>query len=106
VGLIIDTGVFIKWEKTGRIVDFAQRDQEGDAAISVVTMSELLVGVRRANTRARREKRSAFVEAILAQIQTVVRSSHPRPGSGRNHPLRRNSCIVVLNHHRDIRPEE
>ena len=68
MGLIIDTGVFIVWERTGRTLDLAQWSAHGDAAISVITASELLVGVWRADSDVRRKKRSAFVEGVLAAL--------------------------------------
>ncbi|NLY00122.1 MAG: type II toxin-antitoxin system VapC family toxin [Rhodopirellula sp.] len=68
MGLIIDTNVFVRWERAGQEIDFSPWQHRGDAAISVITASELLVGVHRADTEARRQKRSAFVEAILSQI--------------------------------------
>ncbi len=68
MGLIIDTSVFIHWERSGRVVDFSVWENHGDAGISAVTASELLVGVQRASTEQRRRHRSAFVEAILNKI--------------------------------------
>ena len=68
MGLIIDTNVFVHWERSGRNIDFSRWEDRGDAAISVVTASELLVGVHRADTEDRRERRLTFVESILAQI--------------------------------------
>ena len=71
MGLIIDSGVFIQWERSGRVVDFSQWSNHGDAAISVVTVSELLVGVHRADSPKRRESRSLFVEGILATVPVL-----------------------------------
>jgi len=71
MGVLIDTGVFISWEREGRRVDFGQWASHGDAAISVVTASELLVGVHRANTEARRLLRETFVEGILFGLPVV-----------------------------------
>ena len=68
MGLIIDTGVFIVWERKGRAIDFSPWQDYGDAAISVMTASELVVGVHRADGDSRRNKRSAFAEAVLAQF--------------------------------------
>ena len=65
MGLIIDTNVFIHSERSGHNIDFSRWVNHGEAAISVVTASELLVG---ADSEARRQKRLAFVESILAQI--------------------------------------
>jgi predicted nucleic acid-binding protein len=68
MGLVVDSGVFILWERSGRSVDFAQWSNYGEAVISVVTASELLVGVIRADGPNRREKRSAFVEGIITAL--------------------------------------
>lgn len=63
---LLDTGVLIGLER--QTIDptaiFAADD---DVAISVITVSELLVGVARADT-ARRAKRSAMVESIIATL--------------------------------------
>ncbi|MEI8371804.1 MAG: PIN domain-containing protein [Planctomycetota bacterium] len=68
MGLIIDTGVIIVWERTGRALDLGKWSAYGEAAISVVTASELLVGVWRADSDDRRKTRSAFVEGILVAM--------------------------------------
>lgn len=68
MGLILDTSVFVSWERGGRSLDFSPWANHGEAAISVMTASELLVGVYRADTPSRRKSRSAFVEAILARV--------------------------------------
>jgi tRNA(fMet)-specific endonuclease VapC len=39
--------------------------------ISVVTVSELLMGVHRANTEERRRRRSIFVEAAVARVSVL-----------------------------------
>ena len=49
MGLLIDTGVLIRIERSVAVpLDFSPWERYGDAAISVVTASELLVGVHRA----------------------------------------------------------
>jgi len=68
MGLIIDTNVFVHWERSGHAIDFSPWEEHGEAAISAVTASELLVGVHRADSEARRQRRSAFVESVLTQI--------------------------------------
>ena len=72
MGLVLDTCVFIRAEKQGivRCFDEWQSTDEEDY-ISVVTASELLMGVCRANTEARRLKRSAFVETIINEIPII-----------------------------------
>jgi predicted nucleic acid-binding protein len=65
---MIDTNIFIHFEKCGRPVDFSAWEASQKAYISVVTISELLMGVHRANTEERRQRRSNFVEAIIAGV--------------------------------------
>lgn len=71
MGLILDTCVFIDIERNHKTIDFGQWKSYGNAFISAITVSELLMGVQMANTAARRLKRSAFVEAILAKIPAI-----------------------------------
>lgn len=67
MGLIADTCIFIQAEKQDGAIDFSQWGEE-IIYISAITASELLVGVHRADTQARRLKRTAFVDAILARM--------------------------------------
>ena len=70
MGALIDTSVFIAIERGVLSLDRIEgRDEE--VAISVVTASELLHGVERANTPNRRHQRSRFVEAVLALVPVV-----------------------------------
>jgi len=71
MGLILDTDVLIHWERTGKTIDLNPYEKYGEAAISVIVASELLVGVHRADTETRRGKRSAFVEAILLELPVL-----------------------------------
>jgi predicted nucleic acid-binding protein len=71
MGLVLDTNVFIYAERSGKVIDFSKWENYGDAYISVITVSELLVGVHYANSEARKTRRSAFVESILAQIPVL-----------------------------------
>jgi tRNA(fMet)-specific endonuclease VapC len=68
MGILIDTGVFICWEREGGAVDLGAWDHHGEPAISVITQSELLVGVHRADTTERRETRLRFVNSILSHL--------------------------------------
>ncbi|HEX3871075.1 MAG TPA: type II toxin-antitoxin system VapC family toxin [Pirellulales bacterium] len=68
MGLMVDTNVFIRFEKTGKAIDLSQWEPTDGVYISVATVSELLIGVHRANTEQRRQRRSAFVEAIISGI--------------------------------------
>jgi predicted nucleic acid-binding protein len=71
VGLLIDTNVFILAEKSGSLPDFGRWREFGAAFISSITVSELWVGVHKANTAERRRRRAAFVEAVEAAIPAL-----------------------------------
>ncbi len=71
MGLLIDTDVWVLAEKSGAMPKFEQWAAYEGAYLSSVTASELLVGVERANTAARRALRSAFVEHLLARIPVL-----------------------------------
>ena len=71
MGVVIDTNVFVQFERSNGGIDFTAWEAHGEANASDVTASEQLVGVHRANTEARRQKRLAFVEAVLAQFPVL-----------------------------------
>jgi tRNA(fMet)-specific endonuclease VapC len=68
MGVLVDTGVFVLWERRGSSVESRLSEIDSPGFISVVSASELLVGVHRADSLPRRETRSRFVEAILLQF--------------------------------------
>ncbi len=68
MGLMVDTNVFIRFEKGGKAIDLSPWDQSERVYVSVATVSELLTGVHRANTEERRQRRSAFVEAVISGV--------------------------------------
>jgi predicted nucleic acid-binding protein len=70
MGLMVDTNVFIIHEKRDKAIDFSSWDSSQKVYISVVVVSELLMGVHRANTEERRQRRSAFVEAVISASLT------------------------------------
>jgi len=65
---MVDTNVFIRFEKTGKAIDLSPWEQSERVYVSVVTVSELLIGVHRADTEERRKRRSVFVEAVIAGV--------------------------------------
>lgn len=71
MGLMVDTNVFIKFEKGGKTIDLSAWEPSEKVYASVVTISELLMGVHRANTDERRQRRAAFVEAVIAGVAVV-----------------------------------
>lgn len=71
MGLLIDTNVFVIAEKAGAGIDFERWADHGDAFVSAVTLSELWVGVYKADSTERRRRRTAFVEAIEAAIPAL-----------------------------------
>ena len=69
---LIDTSVLIAVERGRLSLDaIAAADPDEDAAISVVTASELLHGVHRVAAGARAAKAEAFVEGLLALLPVL-----------------------------------
>ena len=50
MGVVVDTGVFIRWERDGRGIDLTQWASLGEPCVSVITESEFKVGFHRANS--------------------------------------------------------
>lgn len=71
MGLMVDTNVFIRFEKGGRAIDLSPWEPSERVYISVVTVSELLMGVHRADTEERRQRRSTFVETIISGVAVL-----------------------------------
>lgn len=69
MGVILDTSVLIEAERGSLEIDGWIRDRaEEPFGLSVITVSELLHGVHRADSRKRRLKRSAFVEKVIELV--------------------------------------
>ncbi len=69
---LIDSSVLIAAERGLLDVgSLAKEPGKIELAISVITASELLHGVYRANTRLRRARRETYVEAILAALPVI-----------------------------------
>jgi len=68
VAVLIDTDLLIELEKGGSEIEALLGEE--DRAISVITVSELLHGVHRAQG-AIRARRNAFVEHLLAGFQAI-----------------------------------
>ncbi|MGY8673040.1 MAG: PIN domain-containing protein [Verrucomicrobiia bacterium] len=78
MALILDSNLFIAAERsreTGRLSELLSQIpseyQNSDALISVITASELLIGVRRAVDDKIRQRRQAYVDAILDQFSVI-----------------------------------
>ncbi|KAF0145494.1 MAG: hypothetical protein FD156_775 [Nitrospirae bacterium] len=66
MGVIFDTSVLIAIERGSFRIEKLVEGREGEKfGISVITVSELLHGVHRADSEKRRLKREAFVEKII-----------------------------------------
>lgn len=68
MGVVIDSGVFIRWEREGGTIDFTRWRSFGEPCISVITESELKVGIHRANNDERRARRLLFVSTVLSNV--------------------------------------
>jgi tRNA(fMet)-specific endonuclease VapC len=69
--MMVDTNVFIKFEKSGKVIDLSSWAPTDNVYVSAVTVSELLIGVHRADSEARRLRRSTFVEAIISSVPVL-----------------------------------
>lgn len=70
MALLIDTDLLVRLERTGSASEIEAMLGDEDRAISVITVSELLHGVHRAQG-AIRARRRAFVEHVLAGIEAI-----------------------------------
>ena len=69
MGVILDTSLLIAFEREALdLGSFVHGRTHETFGISVITASELLHGVHRADTAKRRIKRAAYVEKVLDQI--------------------------------------
>jgi tRNA(fMet)-specific endonuclease VapC len=66
MGIIFDTSTLIGLERTSSSLEKLVKERESEPfGISIISASELLHAVHRADSEARRELREAFVEKIL-----------------------------------------
>src|SRR2546428_1980155 len=73
MAVVVDSSVFIEIERRELSLSIlAQISADPDVALSAITASELLVGVHRADSPARRRKRQEFVEGILDLIPALA----------------------------------
>ena len=72
MGIVVDTNVFITQERKRSALSLGSIAADEPLYISAITASELLVGVHRADSAARKAKRLAFVEAILARFPILA----------------------------------
>lgn len=105
MGIILDTGILIAYERGNLDIDKLVKDNADEPfGLSAITVSELLHGVHRADSESRKLKREAFVQKVIdtfpiypfdisaARIYADVwasllkRRSHrrPRPANSRN----------------------
>ena len=88
MGLLIDASVLIAWERARLDIEAQVRDRtEEPLFLSVITASELLHGVHRAQDARAQTKRSRFVEAALArfpllEIDLATAREHARVWAG------------------------
>jgi len=69
MGVILDSSILVAAERGQfRLAAFLESLGETTVSIAAVTASELLHGVHRAKSPAVRMRRSAFVEALLAEL--------------------------------------
>jgi predicted nucleic acid-binding protein len=69
---MVDANVFIQFERQKSSVDLSRWvPSEDEVFISAITVSELLMGVHRADSEIRRKRRGDFVEAIFRGVTVL-----------------------------------
>ena len=68
---MVDTNVFISFERSDAPVDFSSWESSQRVFISAVIASELLLGVHRADSEERRTRRARFVEGALTAVRVL-----------------------------------
>jgi predicted nucleic acid-binding protein len=72
VGILIDASVPIAWERGEvDVARWLRGREEEPFHLSVITASELLHGVYRAASPSQRQRRAAFVEAVIARFPVL-----------------------------------
>ncbi len=65
MGIVVDTSVLIRLERTNSPRPFARFGLPGGIFISAITLSEMRVGIELADNEKRRAKRESFVASVL-----------------------------------------
>ncbi len=72
MGILIDSSVFIHFERSGTdLTAYVEGREEEEAFLSVISASELLHGVHRAGDKRIKTKRLAFVEGLLTALPVL-----------------------------------
>jgi len=70
MGIILDSSILVAYERRRFDLERLLTDHSSPA-IAAVTAAELLIGVERANTPARRARREAFVENLFTRLPII-----------------------------------
>ncbi len=72
MGILIDSSVFIHFERSGTdLTAYVEGREEEEVFLSVISASELLHGVHRAGDKQIKAKRLAFVEGLLTALPVL-----------------------------------
>jgi len=73
MGVLIDSSVLIHFERSGTdLSTYVEGREEEETFLSVISASELLHGVHRAEGKQIKAKRLAFVEGVLAALPVLI----------------------------------
>ena len=72
MGVLVDSSVLVTYERRGLCPDDLLRRLQEDAAISALTVSELLVGLHRAVTDEQRTRRQDFIDRMVETMNVFA----------------------------------
>ncbi len=71
MGRLIDSDVLIRLERHERPLDLVLGAGDEPVGVAAITVSELLVGIHRADSLRRRRQRALSVEAVINAVQVL-----------------------------------
>ncbi len=95
MGLMVDTDVFIRVERSGDPVGFRRLGRDREMVMSAITASELLIGVYRADTSERQARRRMQIEAFLAELPIIsFTTATARVHARAKHELQQRGLVI------------
>lgn len=99
MGLIVDTGIFIRAERDGHRDPLALIPSGDEFGICSISLSELLEGIYHAVTPSRADRRRAFIERTKAVIPVIAFDAEIAEAHARLRVKQRQKGKMIGAHH-------